>query len=150
MKLSSLFVLLASFAFFGCAANVPPPAKPFMGIGHVTQLGDKPREFAQYEVVIRYENIVPEKYEVKIGFGYTTTDENLKKYAPGGRGYYAIAYSEVLHQPSGELKVTIEPSVVRNLKGTLDGKIHAILSPYPHGKEWLIAGHDIYVLPIRQ
>jgi hypothetical protein len=150
MKLYPFVALLASFAFFGCAANIPPPPKPFMGIGHVTQLDNKPREYAQYEVVIRYENIVPEKYEVKIGFGYTTTDERLKEIAPGGHGFYAIAYSEVLHQPSGELKVTIEPTVVRNLHGTLDGKIHAILSPYPHGKEWLIAGHDIYVLPIRQ
>jgi hypothetical protein len=150
MKLYPFLALLLSFTFFGCASNLPPPPKPFMGIGTVKQIGDGPRELAKYDVTINYNNIVPDKYEVKVGFGYTSTDEGLKSIAPGGHGFYAIAESEVLHQPEGQLHLTLEPTVVRNLGGKLDGRIHAILSKYPHGKEWLIESHDIFVLPIHE
>lgn len=148
MKIYPLPALLASLLFFGCA-SVPPPDKPFMGIGNAKKIDDGPAETSKYDVVIRYDHIIPEKYEVKVGFGYTTTDERLKKFAPGGHGFYSIAHTEVLHDEAGELHLILEPTGVRDLGGTLDGRIHAILSKYPHGKEWLIESHDIYVLPVR-
>lgn len=145
LTLIASLTLVTSFLLAGCASDAPLGPPPFMGILSAKKIGTGPRESSQYQVKVHYENIEPEKYEVKIGFGYVPSDENLSKIAASASGIYAIAYSEVVHNPSGDMVVTIEPAGVRNL-GTLDGKIHAILSKYPHGKEWIIARHDVFAL----
>lgn len=149
MKRRSLFTLGVigfAIALFGCT-NTPPPPKPFMGILDARKLGAGPWEQSQYEVVVHYEDIAPGKYELKIGFGYLPADENLKHMVADAMGVYAIAYTKVLDNPAGDVRVTLSPTVVRELGGTLNGRIHAILSPSPHGKEWVITKHDVFVLP---
>lgn len=118
-----------------------------MGILDARKLGNGQNESSQYSVVVHYEDIEPGKYEIKVGFGYTPSDEELRKMTQSAQGLYAIAYSQVVEQPTGDLRITIEPTAVRNQNGTLDGKIHAILSKYPHGKEWIITKHDVFPLP---
>gem|GEM_PF-3305516 len=144
--LLALFVLVC-FGFSGCVDQTPPKPRPFMGIVDARKLGTGSAESSQYEVVVHYEDIEPGKYEIKVGFGYTPTEEGLKAFAASSSGLYAIARSEVLQAASGDLRLTIEPSAVREQKGVMDGKVHAILSKYPHGKEWLITKHDVFVLP---
>ena len=147
MKLPLFFLFILSLAFFGCNSAPPSGPKPFVGILNAKKIGNGPADTSKYEVVVHYENVVPEKYEVKVGFGYYPTDENVKSLTATATGIYAISRSEVLHSTNGDLHFTIDPSAVRDLKGKLDGKIHATLSPYPHGKEWKVAGHDVYPLP---
>ena len=147
MKAHPLLALFVCFSFFGCATNTVAPPRPFMGILDARKIGGGPGEYPAFEVVVHYEDVEPGKYEIKIGFGYTPTDEGLKAFAQTDHGLYAIAHSEVLQKAAGDLRVTLETTVVREQKGILDGKIHAILSKYPHGKEWLITKHDVYVLP---
>lgn len=147
MKLPHLILFILSLAIFGCNSAPPPGPKPFVGILNAKKIGNGPADTSKYEVVVHYENVVPEHYEVKVGFGYYPSDEGVKSLTAAATGVYAPAYSEVLHSTNGDLHLTIEPKIVRDLKGKLDGKIHATLSPYPHGKEWLVAGHDIFPLP---
>lgn len=148
MKAHPLLALFACLSLFGCASpSAPTKPPPFMGILDAAKIGTGPRETSKYQIAVHYEDIEPGKYEIKIGFGYTPTDESLKAFAQTSQGLYAIAHSEVLQKESGDLRVTLEPSAVREQKGILDGKIHAILSKYPHGKEWLITKHDVFVLP---
>ncbi len=148
MKAYSLLTLAICLSFFGCATDSgPPPPRPFMGILDGRKIEGGPDQSPAYEVVVHYEDVEPGKYEIKIGFGYTPTDEGLKAMAQADRGLYAIAHSEVLQSASGDLRVTLEPKVVQDQKGIIDGKIHAILSKYPHGKEWLITKHHVFVLP---
>lgn len=147
MKAYPLLVLLTCFSFFGCASNTPPPPTPFMGILDARKIQGGPNEAPAYEIVVHYEDIIPGKYEIKIGFGYVPTDERLRAIAQGDRGLYAIAHTEVIQNTAGDLRVTLEPTVVRQQNGVLDGKIHAILSKYPHGKEWLITKHHVFLLP---
>ncbi len=146
MKLPLLLAFIVSLALFGCNSAPPAGPRPFVGILNAKKIGSGPKDKSQYEVVVHYENVEPEKFEVKVGFGYYPSDENVKTLTTSATGIYAIAHSEVLHSTNGDLHLTIEPTVVRDLKGTLDGKIHVTLSPYPHGKEWLIAGHDVFPL----
>lgn len=145
MKPLSLFVFALSFLFASCASDAPSGPPPFMGILSARKIGNGPRATSQYQVKVHYENIEPEKYEIKVGFGYVPSDENLSKMVASASGIYAIAHSEVVHQQSGDMVLTIDPSAARAL-GALDGKVHAILSKYPHGKEWIIARHDVFAL----
>ena len=140
-----LLALFAAFLFAGCAST-PPPLPVFMGILDAQKIGDGTPEESKYAVVVHYENAVPGQYEIKLGFGYNPSDENLRAMISSSQGVYAIAHSEVLQQPAGDIRVTIEPKVVQKLGGTLNGRIHAILSPYPHGKEWKVTKQDIFVL----
>ncbi len=147
MKPYTLLALLIALLFVGCATNSTPPGPPpFMGILNAKKLGTGSREYSQYEVKVHYENLVPGAYEIKIGFGYLPLDENLSKMAASSLGLYAIAHTEVVQKAAGDLVLTVEPSAVRNAGGKLDGKVHAILSKYPHGKEWLITRQDVFVL----
>lgn len=145
-KLRALVTAMFVMFFAGCAST-PPPPPIFLGIADARRLEGETPESSQYAVVVRYEDVEPGKYELKIGFGYNPTDENLQAMVAGSLGLYAIAYSEVLQQSSGDIRVTLEPRVVQNLGGTLNGRIHAILAPYPHGREWKVAKQDIFVLP---
>jgi hypothetical protein len=142
-----LMTLLFCAGLAGCASNVPPPPEPFLGIADARKLGDGAPEQSAYAIVVRYENAIPGKHEVKIGFGYNPSDEALRAMVADAQNVYAIAHSEVVAQASGDIRVTLEPETVRKQGGTLNGRIHAILSPHPHGKEWVVQKHDIFVLP---
>lgn len=146
MKVTPLLALFACLGLFGCATPSGPVHHPFMGILDARKIGKGPAESSQYEIVVHYEDVEPGKYEIKVGFGYTPTDPSLRAFAESSHGLYAIAHSDVLQSAAGDLRLTLDPSAVREQKGILDGKIHAILSKYPHGKEWLITRHDVFVL----
>ncbi|PTY08720.1 hypothetical protein DB347_03880 [Opitutaceae bacterium EW11] len=146
MKYFRFLPFLLCAALFGCL-NSGPLVQPFMGILDAYKIGNGPAETSQYQVVVHYEDVVPGKYEVKVGFGYIPTAEDVKIFAQDALGIYAVAHTEVLQKQAGDLRLTLDPSVVRNLQGKLDGKIHAILSKYPHGKEWPTVKHDVFVLP---
>ena len=146
MKLHLLLALALSAVFVGCNSATPPGPRPFIGILNAKKIGTGPKETSRYDVLVHYENVVPDKFEAKVGFGYIPSDKNLKSVAASATGIYAIAHNEILHQSSGDLHLTIEPTAVRDLNGTLDGKIHAVLAPYPHGTEWRVAGHDVFPL----
>lgn len=141
-----LMTLFVCAGLAGCASNVPPPPEPFLGIADARKLGDAAPEHSAYAIVVRYENAIPGKHEVKIGFGYNPSDEALRAMVADAQNVYAIAHSEVVNQASGDIRVTLEPETVRKQGGSLNGRIHAILSPYPHGKEWVVQKHDIFVL----
>lgn len=149
MKKALLSLVMFPVLFFASCAttSTPPPLPPFMGIADAQKLGSGPAETSKYAIVVHYENVIPGKHEIKIGFGYNPTNEDLRAMATGSLGLHAIAHSEVLQQPSGDIRITLEPTVVQNLGGTLNGRIHALLSPYPHGKEWKVIRQDVFVLP---
>lgn len=148
MKLHVFAFLLASVFLAGCAtSNTPPKPRPFLGILDARKLDAVPALESRYAVVVHFEDVEPGKHELKIGFGYNPSDEALRAMVADATNVYAIAHSEVLQVAAGDVRVTLEPTVVRNLGGTLNGRVHAILSPHPHGKEWLVLKHDIFVLP---
>ena len=147
MKLPFFSLLVLSLAIFGCNSGPPAGPRPFVGILNARKVGSGSADTSKYEVVVHYENVVPEKYEVSVGFGFYPSDENVKELIRDAKGVYAPAHTEVLHSTNGDLHFTIEPTGVRSLKSQLDGKIHATLSPYPHGKEWHVTGHDVYPVP---
>ena len=147
MNSKAVIFFLQSFLLFGCATNTPPKARPFLGILDARKVDNLPAEQARYEVVVHFEDVNPGRHELKIGFGYNPSDENLRAMVADATNVYAIAHSEVLQTAAGDVRVTLEPVAIRNLGGTLNGRVHAILSPYPHGKEWLVEKHDIFVLP---
>lgn len=139
-------ILFIAFLLFGGCMNQPPPGPPpFLGILSARKVGTGPSETASVAVKVHYENLEPEKYEIKIGFGYTPANKMIEV-GPNSAGVYAVAYTEVVHSASGDIEATIDPVVVRNVGGTLDGKIYAILSPYPHGKEWKVLKYHIVPL----
>jgi len=147
MKLTPLFALVALLGFAGCATeSTPPPPRPFVGILSADKIGNGPRDKSSYDVLVHYENVEPDKFEIKIGFGYIPGEQVKKKIGPTSVGVYAISKSEVLHNSSGDVHFTIDPSAVTNLNGVLNGKIHAILSKYPHGKEWVVTSYNVYEL----
>jgi hypothetical protein len=146
MKPQLALAALLSCFLFGCAST-PPPPRPFFGILDARKVSEGPAESAKYEVVVRYENVVPGKHEVKIGFGYTPREDQMHLLSPQSAGVYAIAHTEILQKESGDLRVTLEPTTVRNVGGKMNGRIHAILSDYPHGPEWPVIKHDVFVLP---
>jgi hypothetical protein len=143
--MKSYLLLAAVFVagLAGCATEpaVSPP-RPFVGILSAEKIGTGPRETSSYNVVVIYENAVPEKSEVKIGFGYSSPELKPKKGDAKNVGTYATSHSEVLHDSKGELHLTIDPSPVIKAGGVMDGKIHAIISEYPHGEEWKVISHN--------
>jgi hypothetical protein len=145
MKSSPLAALLGCFLLFGCASE-PPKPRPFLGILSAQKASGDESEFAKYNIAVHYEDVVPGKYELKVGFGYVPTDEKMKAMISPTSGLYAIAYTTILDDANGDLRITVEPAAVRNLGGKLDGKIHAILSEYPHPEEWPVTAHDVFVL----
>lgn len=149
MKLHHLSVLVLCLAFFGCVTEAPMP-QPFMGILDAYKIGDGPADTSKYNVVVHYEDIVPGKYEVKVGFGYVPSEEQMRHFTKDAVGIYAVAHSEVLKKQSGDLRLTIEPTAVHAWHGKLDGKIYAILLEYPHGDERPTVKHDIFILPPQQ
>ena len=143
MKWYPFVALLLGLLVGGCESGPSGPPM-FMGIASAHKIGSGPRETSQYTVKVHYENLLPENYEVKIGFGYIPNNKQMALSASDA-GIYAVAHTEVIHSSNGDLVATIDPAVVKNL-GSLDGKIWAILSPYPHGKEWKVLRHDVYAL----
>jgi hypothetical protein len=145
MKSYLLLAVVFAAGLVGCSTGPtpPPPPRPFVGILSADKIGKGPRETSSYEVVLIYENAEPEKNEIKIGFGYVPSEQERKHAGDAPVGVYAVSKSEIIHQKKGELHFTIDPSAVR---GPLDGKIHAILSKYPHGKEWGVLSHSVLEL----
>jgi hypothetical protein len=145
MKSYLLLAVVFAAGLVGCSTEPPspPPPRPFVGILSAEKVGNGPREKSSYNVVLIYENAVPEKNEIKIGFGYIPSAEEKKKGGKAPVGIYAVSKSEIIHQKKGELHLTIDSSSVH---GPLDGKIHAILSKYPHGEEWGVLSHSVLEL----
>ena len=140
-----LLAVVSAALLVGCSTEPtpPPPPRPFVGILSVEKIGSGSREKSSYKVVLIYENAVPEKNEVKIGFGYTPSEQERRKGDTAPMGIYAVSKSGILHEKKGELHLTIDPLSVH---GSLDGKIHAILSKYPHGEEWGVLSHSVFEL----
>jgi hypothetical protein len=146
MKVFSIVALLITSLFFGCSTESMPVKRPFVFIANAKKIGSGPRETSSYQVTIHYKNLEPDKYEIKVGYGYISSDPKLKPLLGDSNGLFGVAHSEVLHQASGEMDVTIASFDSLKLKGTLNGKIHATLAKYPHGKEWVVASYDVFNL----
>ncbi len=146
MKYALACLLLCAWMFAGCAREtISNTKRPYVYIVSAKKIGNAPRANSDYDVLIHYKNVGPGDHEISLGFGYIPSPDSKIEVHPGDVGIYRVAYTKVIHDSAGELHATIGPRVVNSF-GTMDGKLHVILSKYPHGSDWHPMFHDVFAL----